>query len=95
MINIHITFLAWLVELLGGLTLVVGTHILGHENNIVNFSMHTLGHFINFVILPCIFLINDSDLKGEIIESNWYNTILNICNCQYMSPVEYNEESTN
>ena len=28
-------------------------------------------------------MINDSDVKGQIAEYNWYNRVLNIFNCQY------------
>ena len=87
-VNLQITFLAWLIEVFGFFIIFLGTFILGHENNVVNFSMQLLTMMVYFNILPCIFLINDSDVKGQIIESNWYNTILNIFNWQYTIPTD-------
>ena len=55
--------------------------------------MQLLTLIVYFNILPCIFLINDSDVKGQIIESNWYNTLLNIFNCQYIIQTD-NEDET-
>jgi hypothetical protein len=82
-VNLQITFLTWLIEVFGFLLIFLGTFILGHENNVVNSSMQLLTMIIYFNILPCIFLINDSAVKAQIIESNWYNRFLNISNCQY------------
>jgi hypothetical protein len=82
-INLQITFLAWLIEVFGFLIIFLGTFILGHENNVVNLSMQLLTLIVYFNILPCIFLINDFDVKGQIIDSNWYNRFLRISNCQY------------
>ena len=95
MVNIHITFLAWSVEFVGGLLLIGGTHLLGHENNIVTFSMHTLGHLINFIILPSIYLFSDDDMKIKIIDSSWYNHILDILNLQYDNKLEKQKENAN
>ena len=88
MINIHVTFLAWIVELLSGLVFLIGTHVIGHENNIVNYSLNTISLFIEFVVLPSIFLINDSDLKAQMMETTWYNNFLNIFNWQYINQSE-------
>ena len=86
MVNLQITFLAWLIEVGGFLIIFLGTFILGHENNIVNLSMQTFTLVVYFNILPCMFLINDFYFKSKIIESNQYNTFLNIFNCQYTKP---------
>ena len=82
-VNLQITFLAWLVEVFGFFLIFLGTFILGHENNVVNLSMQLLTVIVYFNIMPCIFLINDSDVKAQIIESDWYNRFLNISNCHY------------
>ena len=87
-VNPQITFLAWLTEVFGFLIIFLWTFILGHENNVVNFSMQLLSLIVYFNILPCIFLINDSNVKGQIIQSNWYNRFLNITKFQYIIPTE-------
>ena len=94
-VNLQITFLQWLIEVFGFLIIFLGTFILGHENNLVNFSMHLVTLVVYFNILPCIFLINDSHVKGQIIESNWYNRFLNIFNCQYTNPTDEEDTTEN
>ena len=46
--------------------------------------MQTLTYVIYFNILPCVLLVNDSDFKGQLAESRWYNTFLSLFNCQYI-----------
>ena len=94
MINIHITLLSWISEIFAKLLFFVGTHLLGHENNIMNFSLQTLTQAVEFIILPGIFLINDSDLKAEMMESTWYNTILDIFNWQYVNSIKKDDNIT-
>ena len=91
-VNLQITFLAWLIEVIGFFIVFLGIFILGHENNIVNLSMQLLTMIVYFNVLPCIFLINDSDVKAQIVESNWYNRFLDIANLQYTGPTD-NEDA--
>ena len=93
-INIHITFLAWIAECTGFFLMFIGKFILGHENNVVNFSMQTLTFVIYLNILPCIFLINDTDFKLQVAESSWYNAMLNVFNCQYVHEDDNNDEES-
>ena len=85
MLNIHITFLAWAIEFFGFFIIFLGTFVLGHENNIVNFSLQTLTIIVYFNILPCVFLANISDSKDWAAESPWYEKFLKMFNCQYMA----------
>ena len=91
-LNIQITFLAWLVESLGFLVIFLGTFILGHESNIFNFFMQTLTLIIYFVILPFVFLIGDFNIRTNIVTSNWYGTVLTFFNCNYVKPIDNDEE---
>ena len=92
-LNIHITFLAWAVECLGFFTIFLGQFILGHDNNIVNFSLQSLTIAIYFIILPSIYLTNESEFKAKILDSNRYSIILSILNCQYERESECRELS--
>ena len=76
MLNIQITFLAWLFETIGLFILFLGQFILGHENNIVIFSMQTLSVMIYFNILPSILILNDTNFKNVIVDSQWYDHFL-------------------
>ena len=84
MLNIMVTVLAWHVEMLGFLLVFVGTHILGHQNHFVNLLLQTLTNLVYFVIIPSLLLINDTDLKAQFAESNWYDKLLSKINCQYI-----------
>ena len=92
LLNIHVTFLAWLTEVFGFLFIFLGTFVLGHENKIVTFSMQTVTLIITFNILPCVYLINEMHFKTKILNSKWYITFLNILNWQYKKQ-NYEEES--
>ena len=83
MLNIQITFLAWLFETIGFFILFLGQFILGHENNIVIFSMQTLSVMIYFNILPSILILNDTNLKNVIVDSQWYDHFLKGFGCHY------------
>ena len=83
LLNIQVTFLAWLTELFGFFIIFLGTFVLGHENNIVTLTMQTVTVVISFNILPCVYLINELHFKTKILESRWYTTFLNLLNWQY------------
>ena len=85
-LNIMVTILAWIVEFLGFITVFLGTHILGHQNNIINLTMQTLTNIVYFIAVPSVLLINDSDLKDKITESIWYNEFLGFFKWHYNEP---------
>ena len=76
MINIHITVMHWLTEFLAFLVIVLGSFVFGHGNAIVTLCLQTTSNFFLFNLLPCILLINHSDVKGRIAESEYYIRIL-------------------
>ena len=77
-LNLLITMLAWLVELFGGLTLVLGSFIFGHGNSIVTLFLQTLSLLFYFVILPCTFLINVDKWKEAILDNKWYSRFIRV-----------------
>ena len=79
-VTIQITILAWLVEFFGFLTIFLGTFILGHGNSITTIIMQTLTQVIFFNILPCAYLVNRSDIKNAIIETNWFRACKQLFN---------------
>ena len=80
--NIHITVFGWLVEFSGGFVMVLGSLILGQErSSYITLSLQTLTIIIYFNILPCVFLINDFDVKTNIASSSYYIMILEAFNC--------------
>ena len=77
-LNLLITMLAWLVELFGGLTLVLGAFVLGHGNHIVTLLLQTLSLLFYFVVLPSTFLFNVDEWKEAILESRWYPRFIKV-----------------
>ena len=77
-LNLLITMLAWLVELFGGLTLVLGSFIFGHGNSIVTLFLQTLSLLFYFVVLPSTFLLNVDEWKEAILESRWYPRLIKV-----------------
>ena len=76
-LNIHITVLAWLAEFFGFLACIFGSFILGHKNSTVTMCLQTFSMTIYIIILPCIILINSSEVKDQIVDSNWYMEFIN------------------
>ena len=95
LLNIQITTLTWLIEFSGFFCTVLGGFILGHENDTVTFILQTLSLIFFFIIQPCAIWINDSTLKGTILESEWYSSFLGYFNCQVRPPEDQNEENEN
>ena len=71
-LNLQITILGWLVEVFGFLTCVAGVFILGHGNDVVTMILHTIAMIIYTIFIPCSVLINSSEAKEYIAESQWY-----------------------
>ena len=72
LINIHISALGWLAEFLGFFLIVLGSFVLGNGNAVVTLILQSFSLFIFFDILPCIYLINDSDFKANFAETEIY-----------------------
>ena len=43
-------------------------------------TAHTIGIAFYFVLLPFLYLVNDSDVKNTIVEDNWVRAIRGIFN---------------
>ena len=76
LLNIQITMLAWLVEIFGFVVVFVGSFILGHNNNITTFLMQAITLLFYTVITPSMYLINGTEFKSIVVESNWYQAFL-------------------
>ena len=78
-----VTVLSWSVEFLGFTIVFIGTHILGHQNNIINLSLQTITNFIYFVLVPLVLIIHESDFKGRIVENPYFDSFLAMVNLKY------------
>ena len=75
-LNIQITLLAWLVEFVGFFVFVLGSYLLGEKSSLTTFILQILSYALNFIIVPCIFLINNDQFKTNILESKWYQALI-------------------
>ena len=74
-LNIQITLLAWFVEFVGFFVFVLGSYLLGEKSSLTTFILQILSYALNFIIVPCIFLINNDQFKTHILESKWYQAL--------------------
>ena len=74
-LNIHITIIAWLGEFLGGLFAVLMI-FLPHENGITR-GLHLVNLALFATVVPCVYLMNSSDVKSAILDNKIYLTIVN------------------
>ena len=63
--------------------LFLGMYVVGHENNIITYSMQTLTLIVYFNLLPSVLLMNSSEFKDLASESPVYERFLNLFNWQY------------
>ena len=88
-LNIQITILTWLFEL--GLSIFVIvvklTVVDGMENKFLDFLVRELIWFVFTIFLPALLLINDTELKDNILLSDWYICTLDKLGLTYKGPM--------
>ena len=87
-----VQLLAWFVEFVGFTTVFIGTHILGHQNNIINLSLQTITNLIYFVLVPSVLIVQSFDIKSKIVENPRFESFLEWINMKYEETVEENDE---
>ena len=93
-LSIQITILGWLVEWAAFFTLVVGSYILGNKNNTVTMTLQCVTMLFYVIFLPGSLLINSSEVKERIAESNLYLNLTTMLGCKptiYLTPEEEDE----
>ena len=95
LIQIHVTILGWLTEFMGFVLIFLGSYILGHGDAVVTLILQSLTIFIYFHVVPCIYLINDSDLKANFAETTIYFNFLKIFKSERVDPMIFEDENKN
>ena len=73
-VNMKTTFICWLVEFIGSILMIFGPFVTGHRN--VGWGvMQVLILTVYFILLPLTYLINSSESKNFIADSNWMSGI--------------------
>ena len=91
-INIHIALLGWVAEFSGFFVVILGSYILGHGSVIVTLTLQTLTIFMMFNVVPCVYLINDNNMKARIAESKNYFNFLRFFKLEKNNVVEVDDE---
>ena len=69
----------WLTEFVGSILLIFGSTIFGHGQVGTGTSQIFVMVFY-FVVIPFLYLVNDSDVKYTIAEDSWFRAIRGIFN---------------
>ena len=86
-LNIQITTLNWILELVLSFMAILVTLIgVGIKKYGLSFFVQELILFVYTVFLPAFTLINDTELKDNIIQSDWYISILDTLGWTYKGP---------
>ena len=73
-VNMKTTFICWLVEFIGSVLFIFGPFVTGHRN--VGWGViQVLVLMVYFILLPLTYLINSSESKNAIADSNWMSGI--------------------
>ena len=78
LVNIHVTVIHWMTEFIAFFVVVLGSFVFGHGNATLTLCFQTTSNFFQFNLLPCVFLINHSDVKWRMAESKFYIQFLRI-----------------
>ena len=81
-LNIQITILGWLIEVFGCITIAVGVYIVGHGNGTVTLTLQICSMALYGILLPCSILVNSSEVKDVIAESENYRRVVIWFGCQ-------------
>ena len=86
-LNIQITTLNWILELVLSFMAILVTLIgVGIQKYGLSFFVQELILFVYTVFLQAFTLINDTELKDNIIQSDWYISILDTLGWTYKGP---------
>ena len=80
---------------MGFFLIFLGSFILGHGDAVVTLIFQSLTIFIFFDVVPCIYLINDSDLKANIAETKIYFNFLRLFKSERVDPSIFEDENKN
>ena len=70
-VNIKVTFIVWLVEFFGCMTMAIDFLVVGSRSNALTGLLRTLTILAYFVLLPVTFLVNCHETKEAIMDSSW------------------------
>ena len=94
LLNIQITFLGWLTEFIGFFMIFLGSFIIGHGIVALTLTLQLLTFIAFYIIVPCVYLVNESDFKAKFAESPLYFNFLKFFKSEKVNP-KFLEEHDN
>ena len=76
LLSMQMTFLAWVVEFLGFVFILLGIFIIGKNNNIITFVIQTVTALLIFILVPSTYLINNSSFKSLVLKNKLYLSLI-------------------
>jgi hypothetical protein len=76
LLNMQMTFLAWVVEFLGFAFILLGIFIIGNNNNIVSFIIQIVSVLLMGILVPSTYLINNYSFKSLVLKNKSYLSII-------------------
>ena len=78
-VNIKVTLIVWLTEFVGAIIMIFSSTVFGHAQVGTGIGYIVTSVFY-FVLIPFLYLVNDSDVKNTIAEDSWFRAIGGIFN---------------
>ena len=78
-VNIKVTLIVWLTEFVGAIIMIFSSTVFGHAQVGTGIS-YIVASVFYFVLIPFLYLVNDSDVKNTIAEDSWFRAIRGIFN---------------
>ena len=72
-----VSFIVWFAEFFGSILLIFTPKIFGHTQVGTGIGYGLMAD-LYFVVLPFLYLINDSDVKNSIADDSWFRGIRGI-----------------
>ena len=93
-VNLQMTIFAWSLEFVTGLVnLSIGIKIHNPESNVDFITCMVISDgFLNFIIIPSSYILNNDELKIAVIESGWYQFFRQLISSNKVEPLQNDDD---
>ena len=89
LLNMQMTFLAWVVEFVGFVVIVLFIFIVGKNNNIITFILQNVTALLIFILVPSTYLLNNCSFKNLVLKNTVYLNFID-----YFFPANINQNTS-
>ena len=87
-LNIQITFMTWMVELaIFGAAITAALFGISKRNEMGEFFANEMIWVGYTIILPCLIIVRDGEIKDYILQSSWYIRVMDELGWGYKGPM--------